>query len=70
MQILRLLNFAVLVARARSQFTLPYVGLANYRFALAAVRESPSHEAMPRARELARRALEIDRQSPKPRIQW
>jgi len=42
------------------EFALPYVGLADYHFALAAVGGSPSHEAMPRARELARRALEID----------
>mgnify|MGYP003286497985 CR=1 FL=1 len=43
-----------------SEFALPYVGLADYHFALAAVGGSPSHEAMPRARELAQRALEID----------
>jgi TolB-like protein/predicted Ser/Thr protein kinase len=42
------------------EFALPYVGLADYHFALAAVGGSPSHEAMPRARELAQRALEID----------
>ena len=42
------------------EFALPYVGLADYHFALAAVGASPSHEAMPRARELAQRALEID----------
>ena len=41
-------------------FALPYVGLADYHFALATVGGSPSHEAMPRARELAQRALEID----------
>jgi eukaryotic-like serine/threonine-protein kinase len=42
------------------EFALPYVGLADYHFALAAVGASPSHEAMPPARELAQRALEID----------
>jgi TolB-like protein len=42
------------------EFALPYVGLADYHFALATVGGSPSHEAMPRARELAQRALEID----------
>jgi TolB-like protein/predicted Ser/Thr protein kinase len=31
------------------EFALPYVGLADYHFALAAVGASPSHEAMPRA---------------------
>jgi eukaryotic-like serine/threonine-protein kinase len=46
------------------EFALPYVGLADYHFALAAVGASPSHEAMPRARELARRALEIDPELP------
>jgi serine/threonine-protein kinase len=46
------------------EFALPYVGLADYHFALAAVGGSPSHEAMPRARELARRALEIDPELP------
>ena len=41
-------------------FALPYVGLADYHLALAAVGGLPSREAMPRARELAMRALEID----------
>ena len=41
-------------------FALPYVGLADYHLALAAVGGLPSNEAMPRARELATRALEID----------
>jgi serine/threonine-protein kinase len=41
-------------------FALPYVGLADYHLALAAVGGIPSSEAMPRARELATRALEID----------
>jgi serine/threonine-protein kinase len=41
-------------------FALPYVGLADYHLALAAVGVLPSLEAMPQARELARRALEID----------
>jgi len=43
---------------------LPYVGLADYHFALAAVGGSPSHEAMPLARELAQRALAIDPELP------
>jgi TolB-like protein/predicted Ser/Thr protein kinase len=46
------------------EFALPYVGLADYHFALAAVGGSPSHEAMPRARALAQRALEIDPELP------
>jgi TolB-like protein/predicted Ser/Thr protein kinase len=41
-------------------FALPYVGLADYHFALGTVGGSPSYEAMPRARELAQHALEID----------
>ena len=41
-------------------FALPYVGLADYHLALAAVGGIPSSEAMPRARELATRALAID----------
>jgi len=41
-------------------FALPYVGLADYHLALAAVGLLPSHEAMTRARELAMRALEND----------
>ena len=41
-------------------FALPYVGLADYHLALAAVGGLRSREAMPRARELAMRALEID----------
>ena len=41
-------------------FALPYVGLADYHLALAAVGGLPSREAMPRARELATRALAID----------
>ena len=41
-------------------FALPYVGLADYHLALAAVGGLVSREAMARARELARRALEID----------
>jgi serine/threonine-protein kinase len=41
-------------------FALPYVGLADYHLALAAVGGLSSREAMPRARELAQRALEID----------
>jgi serine/threonine-protein kinase len=42
------------------EFALPYVGLADYHLALAAVGGIPSSEAMPRARELAQRALAID----------
>src|SRR5688572_8065275 len=42
------------------EFALPYVGLADYHLALAAVGGILSDEAMPRARELAQRALEID----------
>src|SRR5688572_23764142 len=41
-------------------FALPYVGLADSYLALSAVGAIPSHDAMPRARELATRALEID----------
>src|SRR5688500_14931506 len=41
-------------------FALPYVGLADSYLALSAVGAIPSHAAMPRARELATRALEID----------
>jgi TolB-like protein len=41
-------------------FALPYVGLADYHLALASVGGLPAGEAMPKARELARRALEID----------
>jgi len=41
-------------------FALPYVGLADYHLALAAVGGLPSREAMTRARELATRAIEID----------
>jgi tetratricopeptide (TPR) repeat protein len=40
--------------------TLPYVGLADYHLALASVGGMPASEAMPRARQLATRALEID----------
>jgi eukaryotic-like serine/threonine-protein kinase len=41
-------------------FALPYVGLADYHLAFAAVGGVPSREAMTQARELATRALEID----------
>jgi len=41
-------------------FALPYVGLADYHLALAAVGAIRSDEAMPRARELAQRALALD----------
>ena len=46
------------------EFALPYVGLADYHLALATVGGIPAHEAMPRARELAPRALDIDRELP------
>ena len=41
-------------------FALPYVGLADYHFALGTVGRFPSGEAMPRARELTTRALQVD----------
>ena len=41
-------------------FALPYVGLADYHLALASVGAVRALEVMPRARELATRALEID----------
>jgi serine/threonine-protein kinase len=41
-------------------FALPYVGLADSYLALSVVGATPSHEAMPRMREFATRALEID----------
>jgi serine/threonine-protein kinase len=46
------------------EFALPYVGLADYHFALATVGAAPSRESMTRARELAQRALEIDPELP------
>jgi eukaryotic-like serine/threonine-protein kinase len=46
------------------EFALPYVGLADYHFALATVGAAPSRESMTRARELAQRALEIDTDLP------
>ena len=42
------------------EFALPYVGLADYNLALSAVGGIPASEALPRARKLAQRALEID----------
>jgi serine/threonine protein kinase/tetratricopeptide (TPR) repeat protein len=42
------------------EFALPYVGLADHYFALSTVGALPAAEAMPRARELAGRALAID----------
>jgi len=42
------------------QFALPYVGLADLHIGSAAVGAMTSHEAMPRARALAERALELD----------
>ena len=41
-------------------FALPYVGLADYHLALAAVGGIRSSDAMPRARELATRALALE----------
>src|SRR5262249_28659020 len=41
-------------------FALPYVGLADYHLALSSVGGMRSTESMPRARELALRALQID----------
>jgi TolB-like protein/tRNA A-37 threonylcarbamoyl transferase component Bud32 len=41
-------------------FALPYVGLADHYLALASVGGMPAREAMPQARDLARRALELD----------
>ena len=46
------------------EFALPYVGLADYHLALASVGGMPASEAMPRARQLATRALEIDPELP------
>jgi serine/threonine-protein kinase len=43
-----------------SGFALPYVGLADYHFAKATVGAMRAAEAMPRARELAQRALDLD----------
>jgi eukaryotic-like serine/threonine-protein kinase len=45
-------------------FALPCVGLADYHLALASVGAAPSLEAMPKARALAMRALEIDPELP------
>jgi hypothetical protein len=41
-------------------FDLPYVGLADYHVALSSVGGMPGREAMPQAREFARRALELE----------
>jgi eukaryotic-like serine/threonine-protein kinase len=41
-------------------FALPHVGLADYHLALSSVGGMPAREAMPRARDLARRALQLD----------
>jgi serine/threonine-protein kinase len=45
-------------------FALPYVGLADYHLALGVVGIMRAQQAMPRARELAQRALEIDSELP------
>jgi serine/threonine-protein kinase len=50
--------------RLDPQFALPYVGMADYHLALAAVGGIPPHEAMPKARALATRALELDPELP------
>jgi serine/threonine protein kinase/tetratricopeptide (TPR) repeat protein len=42
------------------QFALPYVGLADFHIASASIGGIQSHEAMPHARALAQRALELD----------
>ena len=42
------------------KFALPYVGLADYNLALASIVGIRADQAMPRARELSRRALELD----------
>jgi TolB-like protein len=41
-------------------FALPYVGLADYHLALSSVGGIPARDGMLRARDLARRALELD----------
>ena len=45
-------------------FALPYVGLADYHLALGVTGIMRAQQAMPRARELAQRALEIDSDLP------
>ena len=45
-------------------FALPYVGLADHHLALSSTGFMPAHEAMPRARELAQRALDLDPELP------
>ena len=52
------------------EFALPYVGLADYHLALAAVGGIPSREAMPRARELARARSRSIRNCPKRTRCW
>jgi serine/threonine-protein kinase len=42
------------------KFALPYVGLADYHLAFAAAGGLTAQESMPRARELAQRALELE----------
>jgi len=46
--------------RLDPEFALPYVGLADAFLASAAAGAIPGREAMPQARQLARRALELD----------
>ncbi len=41
-------------------FALPYVGLADHHLALSLTCQKPAHDAMPRSRELAQRALDLD----------
>jgi eukaryotic-like serine/threonine-protein kinase len=46
------------------RFALPYVGLADHHLALSSTGFMPAHEAMPRSRELAQRALDLDPELP------
>ena len=46
------------------RFALPYVGLADHHLALSSAGFMPAHEAMPRSRELAQRALDLDPELP------
>ena len=45
-------------------FALPYVGLADHHLARCVMGAIPANQAMPQARDLARRALEIDPELP------
>jgi eukaryotic-like serine/threonine-protein kinase len=46
------------------RFALPYVGLADHHLATSFAGYMPAHEAMPRARELAEQALDLDPELP------